>query len=96
MRILWVKSVVAHLAKAIHHALLNVDLHVVVIVAIVELCAFLVLPARWALVVIAAIPQFPILTHANDLRKFRHDAAGYIVANEGLVVLVVAVTWLCT
>jgi hypothetical protein len=70
--------------------LCQIDLHVVVILLIVVPGSMFILPIRWALLVVALFPQGIILTHAADLRRSRHPAAGYVLINESFLVLLLA------
>ncbi len=70
----------------------EIDLHVVVILAVLLVPTAFLPHAPWLLVVLAVIPQGRILTRAFcDYPRFKRPAAGYLIANEAAVAAAVVI-----
>jgi hypothetical protein len=69
----------------------EVDIHILYI-EILLLMGAAVMPHRvWVLVILAVIPQGRILTRAFiDYPAFKRSAGGYVITNEAIVVVAVA------
>lgn len=72
----------------------SIDFHVLYMVALLFISVGAILSFPWSGLICAFIPQFLIWTRVGDERKGGHPVLAYVLVNESVLMVAVALNWL--
>ena len=72
----------------------QIDIHVLYVIALVFIITGALLSFPWPALICFMVPQFMIWTRVWDERKGGHPVIAYILVNESVLMIPVALNWL--